>query len=126
MWMLTLAVCLLMNPTPGSHCCNCLPEGIKADSVVSTKIVRSSQGGRTIEKVTVEQKMRELRARCRNKKLVDSRGREIRFVTLEGCWGNPPADYQEILSKQREEIEKLKKRYTVVEMTCNPSGEQIP
>jgi hypothetical protein len=36
--------------------------------------------------------------------------------------GNPPADYQEILQRQREELEKLKKQYTVIEMTCNPEG----
>ena len=31
----------------------------------------------------------------------------------------------ELLEKQREEINKLKQEYTVIEMTCNPSGTPI-
>ncbi len=72
--------------------------------------------------VTVEQKLVELKARCRRGKLVDRSGKEIRFYRLAGCWGNPPADYREILERQRRELEKLKKRYTVIELTCNPDG----
>ena len=35
------------------------------------------------------------------------------------------AGAQEILRKQREEIDKLKQQYTVIEMTCNPSGAHL-
>ena len=68
-------------------------------------------------------KLKELSARCRKHKLVDARGREIRFYQLVGCWGNPPDDYQQQLERQAKELVKLRKRYRVIEMTCNPSGE---
>jgi hypothetical protein len=101
---------------------SCLPKGIKPTDIVSSQLVGSTQ---TLKKTTVEQKLIELKASCEKGKLVDAAGREIRFYRLEGCWGNPPADYQEILQKQSEELEKLRKQYTVIEMTCNSDGVQI-
>ena len=102
----------------------CLPPDIKlADVVEATS--RNFASGETsgIQKVTVEQKLRELKATCnKDNKLVDGNGRQIAFYHLTGCWGNPPYNYQEILQKQREELEKLKEQFTVIEMTCNPSG----
>jgi hypothetical protein len=44
---------------------------------------------------------------------------------MTGCWGNPPENYQQILDEQARKLAQLKKRYTVIEMTCNPSGELI-
>jgi hypothetical protein len=101
----------------------CLPEEIKPSDVVSSQPVGSSK---VVKKVTVKEKLIQLKASCKQGKLVDATGKEIRFFRLEGCWGNPPADYQEILQKQSEELEKLKKRYTLIEMTCNPKGVLIP
>jgi hypothetical protein len=101
----------------------CLPEEIKPSDVVSSRQIGSSK---VFKKVTVEEKLIQLKASCRKGKLVDTAGREIRFFRLEGCWGNPPADYQEILQKQSEELEKLRRRYTVIEITCNPDGVAIP
>ena len=100
----------------------CLPSDVKADEVVSIETVASKSGGQEEKKITVKQKLIELKARCKNGKLVDRSGKEIRFYRLTGCWGNPPADYQEILERQSKEIESLKKQYTVIEMTCNPTG----
>ena len=99
----------------------CLPKEIKPTDVVSTKIVQTKNGS-VVEKVTVEQKLIELNAYCENGKLVDGAGNEIYFYKLTGCWGNPPRNYQEILERQRAELEKLRKQYAVIEMTCNPSG----
>ena len=107
---------------PPTDRCSCLPTGIKCDSVVSATLAKP--GGK-VRKVTVEQKLRELRARCRKGKLIDATGREIYFYQLKGCWGNPPEDYQEILTRQNEELKNLRKRYRVIEMTCNPSGQLI-
>src|SRR6266481_484701 len=81
----------------------CLPDGIKPDTVVTSERVRSA-GGTTIRTVTVSQLLTKLRARCKKGKLVDGKGREIYFYRLIGCWGNPPADYQELLEKQRTEL----------------------
>lgn len=100
----------------------CLPEGIKQNDVVGHKTVTMRGGGTQVQKITVKQTLKNLGSRCVKGKLVDRRGREIRFVRIRGCWGNPPADYLEILAQQTREIEALKKRYTVIEMTCNPGG----
>lgn len=100
----------------------CLPSGIKVADVVSAQLAKP---GRTANKITVDQKLAEMKARCKRGRLVDASGKEIRFYRLTGCWGNPPADYQEILARQAEEIEKLKKQYTVIEMTCNPDPSQV-
>ena len=100
----------------------CLPSGVKPTDIVSVRYDPSRQAVKTI---TVEDKLTELKARCKKGKLVDAAGKEIYFFRMAGCWGNPPADYQEILEQQNKELEKLRKRYTVIEMTCNPDGVQI-
>ena len=105
----------------------CLPADIKLDDVVeatSRGVANGEASG--VKKVTVEQKLHELKATCnKGNKLVDANGKQIVFYHLTGCWGNPPFDYQDILRKQREELDKLKEQYTVIEMTCNPSGGPI-
>ena len=100
----------------------CLPAGIAATDVVSAQLLKSSN---TVKKTTVAQKLTELKARCKSGRLVDATGKQIYFCRLEGCWGNPPPDYQEILARQEKELKKLRKRYLVIEMTCNPEGVQI-
>lgn len=100
----------------------CLPKGTHLTDVVSSRVNKGALSAGPAEQVTVKEKLIEMKARCKKGKLVDSSGKQIVFYRLTGCWGNPPADYQEILERQRSEIEKLKRRYTVVEMTCNPSG----
>ena len=95
----------------------CLPPGIELSSVVSAQ----ATGGK-VSKVTVQQTLDQLGAACQNGLLVDSSGKEIYFYPLKGCWGNPPDNYQDILQKQRDELEKLKTQYNVIELTCNPSG----
>ena len=103
----------------------CLPEYVKPTDVVSTRLVQTD-GATLVEKITVEQKLTELKANCKNGKLVDAAGTEIYFYKLTGCWGNPPRNYQEMLQRQEAELAILRKQYTVIEMTCNPSGLPIP
>ena len=105
---------------------SCLPLNIVPTAVVSADLVSSRVTGDVIKKMTVQEKLRELNAHCRNGKLVDGAGREIYFYQLTGCWGMPPPDHDEILQKQAEELDTLRKRYTVIEMTCNPSGMPRP
>jgi hypothetical protein len=69
--------------------------------------------------VTLSQRLSQLGGRCRRGKLVDRKGREIR-VFDGACWGNPPADYLEILEEQRKTLIEMKKRYTVIEILCDP------
>ena len=104
----------------------CLPDGIKRTDVVSTQEVPSTKGRREFRRISVEQKLKDLRARCRRGKLIDASGTEIRFYKLAGCWGHPSDDDREVLDRQKQELAKLRKSYRVIEMTCNPSGEQIP
>ena len=112
-----------LSPLPAACTTNtdaCMPNGIQATDVVSS--LAAKPGGKVVT-VTVAQKLKALRARCRRGKLVDARGTEIRFYQLIGCWGNPPDDYQEQLERQAKELAKLRKRYHVIEMTCDSSGE---
>jgi hypothetical protein len=91
---------------------NCLPPGTQLDDIVS-------HGLKGRGSVTVEKKLAQLKARCRNGKLVDAKGREIRFFRMS-CWGNPPPDYLEIEQRENAELQKLQKRYTVIVFGCNP------
>jgi hypothetical protein len=125
-WLMILSF-MFLPPAPGAKpsCCACLPAGIQPADVVSYRGFnpRLKKGQQTI---TVEEKLASLKAHCKRGKLVDGSGRQIYFFRMAGCWGNPPEGYQEILEKQSRELIRLRKRYTVVEMTCNPSGVQIP
>ena len=93
----------------------CLQKDVKLDEVVT-----AGPGG--VKNVTVNDKLIALKAHCRRGMLVDRKGKRIYFYALKGCWGNPPAGYLTILERQNKEIAALKKRYTVVEMTCNSGG----
>lgn len=125
-WMVKLApvviFCASLSAAPSRRTPACLPEGIKSTDIVSARMIRSAEGKDRMEKITVGQKLRTMKARCQKGKLVDAEGKEIYFFRLQGCWGNPPADYQEILQQQQQQLDKLRQRYTVIEMTCNPEG----
>src|SRR6266536_222328 len=90
----------------------CLPKDVRADEEVGYKFK-----GRPA--VTLQNKLTEMNARCRRGRLVDSKGREIRFFRLS-CWGNPPDNYQEIRRREDADLANLKKRYTVIVFGCNP------
>jgi len=124
-WLILVSL-LFLTGTPGAKppCCQCLPKGIEPTDIVSYRAASLRQ--RIRQAITVEEKVASLKARCKRGKLVDASGKEIYFFRMTGCWGNPPDDYQETLEKQNRELIRLRKRYTVIEMTCNPSGQQIP
>ena len=124
LFVLTPAIFLFVNLllTAPQKFQACLPAGIAATDFVSAQLLRSSN---VVKKTTVAQKLTELKARCKKGKLVDASGREICFFRMAGCRGNPPSDYQEVLAQQDKQLEKLRKRYTVIEMTCNPDGVQV-
>ena len=94
---------------------DCLPETFTSDEVVSYRSV-----GRGKDKdITIKDKLNELKAKCQDGKLIDSKNREIKFFRIT-CFGNPPADYLEIEQKQQEELRRLQKQYTVIVIECNP------
>ena len=99
----------------------CLPDGIHLEEIVSgpSQKLDAKPG----KKTTVKQMLLRIKARCKKGKLVDETGREVYFYRLIGCWGNPPADYEEQLAKQQQELERLRKKYTVIEISCNQSGD---
>jgi hypothetical protein len=91
---------------------DCLPNDVRLDDVVSHS--KTTKGNVTVEKTLIQMK-----AQCRNRKLVDAKRREIRFFRLS-CWGNPPADYLEIQQRENSELQKLKRTYSVIVFTCDP------
>lgn len=115
------------NRPPQSPLAKCLPDGIRLGEVVEAAKAGNANGQpASSHQITVEQKLNDLKASCNSEnKLVDGNGRQIVFYHLTGCWGYPPPNYRELLQKQRGEIERLKQQYTVIEMTCNPSGAHI-
>lgn len=97
----------------------CMPAEIDLDNAVLIETGMGNQSAKA--KVTVRIRLAQLKARCKNAKLVDGRGRQIRFYNLIGCWGNPPADYEALLKQQAGEIKRLQKRYTVIQIPCAQS-----
>ena len=125
LYIFTVAACLAfvaLLASPGfAQKYPCLPSDVKTDSVVSI-VTKPSPRGDTFTRIIVGQTLQKLKAKCYRGKLIDGKKKEIRFFYLQGCWGNPPEGYMEILDAQTKEIANLKKRYTVVEMTCNSDG----
>ena len=119
---LTALSALSAAPTCANRTDDCLPPGIQLTDIVSVQTVKPGVHSKVVA-VTVDQKLKDLRARCRKGKLVDAKGTEIRFYQMIGCWGNPPDDYQEQLARQTKELANLRKRYSVIEMTCDSSGD---
>lgn len=93
----------------------CLPEGFMLTDIVA---YRNGQNGKE-ENLTIKDKLLELKAECRAGKLIDTNKKEIKFFRL-ACFGNPPADYEEIMQKQQEELRRLEQQYTVIILECNP------
>ena len=98
------------QPTPKQL--RCLPKDVGTDD-----IVEHEPGSKT--KVTVGRKLGAMNARCHKGKLLDRKGREIRFFHIS-CWGNPPPDYLEIQRREQAELAKLKQRYTMIVLGCDP------
>lgn len=118
--LLASLFCYSLPAGHGEDVAGCVPSGIDLKSVVAMDAPQPStrMGAR---KTTVKQRLSQLKARCKRGKLLDGKGRQIYFYSLIGCWGNPPADYLELLNHQEQEIQRLKKRYTVIQIPCAQS-----
>jgi hypothetical protein len=93
----------------------CLPDAFDVDEIIA---YRTSSNGKEVT-VKLKDKLIELKASCRDGRLVDHHQREIKLFRL-ACFGNPPADYDEIEQRQQQELSRLKKQYTVIIIECNP------
>ena len=118
-FVLSLALLTPVSGAKSNRLASCLPEGVK----LSSEILEQSDGSTSARgrPKTVASKLAQLRARCKNRKLVSRNGKEIRIVQLIGCWGNPPEDYQEQMNRQRRDIEELRKKYVVIQIPCSPN-----
>lgn len=110
---------LTISVSARAHSYTCLPTDIKADETVRVVEVPSRSGDVVMKTITVANSLKSIKAKCVKGKLVDGRKKQVKFFRIEGCWGNPPADYQEIQVRQRQELAALKRKYTVIEMSCN-------
>src|SRR5258708_862619 len=81
--------------TSSSEFQKCLPADIKLNDVCSITGTKKS---------TVQDKLTELDAKCEKGKLKSAKGRPIAFYKMQGCWGNPPADYRQIMAEQQRKI----------------------
>ena len=97
----------------------CLPSNITEDIVV--RVVQRP----VVKKISVRQTLKDLKVKCSRGRLIDGKKREIKFYSVVGCWGNPPEDYLEIQRRQRRELAELKSKFTVVELSCDVSGEPL-
>jgi hypothetical protein len=108
-----LFVILFLSGAGFAQTYSCLPKDLKGTTLVS-------------KDKTVKQTLKTMKAKCSKGKLVDAKNREIRFYNLQGCWGNPPQDYLEIVENQQKELADLKKKYRVIEISCNTGDFNIP
>jgi hypothetical protein len=112
-WLLALVLAVASpQPANGPRFAACMPAEVRLDELVSA---RSTGTGAPL---TVGDQLSRLGARCRGRTLVTRTGRQIRLYRLLGCWGNPPADYQQQLARQRRELLRLRRAFTVVEIPC--------
>ena len=102
----------VITSSSGPQNFSCLPKDVRHDETLFYGL----KGRGT---VTVEEKLLQLKARCRRGRLVDAKGREIRFFR-QSCWGNPPPDYLEVEARKNRELKQLQKRFTVLVFTCDP------
>ena len=92
---------------------NCLPEGTSLTDIVHYGINGQSN-------TTVNDELRALKAVCLGKKglLISLKtGRRIYFFH-PSCWGNPPADYLEIVKREQAQLTKMQRVGTVIVFTC--------
>ena len=105
-----------------AHTYPCLTSDVKETDISEVRIDTTKDGKPITEKITVRDVLKKLKAGCVRGKLVDGKGKEIRFYFVHNCWGNPPEDYLERLEKQRKDLENLQRQFTVIQMTCNPTA----
>jgi hypothetical protein len=98
-----------------------LPDSIKPD----TKIRKDTKNDKgevvTFEVITAEQRLKELKAGYEGEKLVDGKGREIKFFEPLCRGVSQGFEEDEKARKEKEkELAELEKKYTVIVLYCDP------
>jgi hypothetical protein len=98
-----------------------LPPNIMLETEVRKDVLNAKKEVVSVEVTTVEKRLNELRARYKKNKLVDAKGREIRFFEplCRGVSRGIDEDEQDQREKDKE-LTELKKKFTVVVLYCDP------
>lgn len=98
-----------------------LPDNITPETEVLKEIKNEKGEVVSSKKTTAENLLTEMKASYRDGKLVDEKGKEIRFFQPD-CVGTSRADDedQRIQDEKRAELAELKKKYTVISVYCDP------
>jgi len=97
-----------------------LPENIKPETEVRRDTKNDKGEVTSTETTTVEKRLNELKARYEKDKLVDEKGREIRFFEPL-CRGVSAGEEQDEIDRKAKEKElaELEKKYTVIVLNCD-------
>lgn len=98
-----------------------LPEGIRPETEVTTDVKNDKGEVVSYEITTVEKRLNEMKARYKDDKLVDEKGKEIRFFEplCRGVSRGIEGDEEDRQAKEKE-LAELKKKYTVIILYCDP------
>jgi hypothetical protein len=111
-----------LSPADREAITKCLPSGIRLDTIAS------AYGPE--DKITVEQELAKLGAIAgKDGKLHDKSGREIAFYHEPAEQGTPwGPDHLKTWNEESGQVpeEELRKKYTVITLTGNPSGIPVP
>lgn len=106
---------------------NWRPEHLPADVKPETRVridAKNDKGEITSTEVTTAEKtLNGLKARFENSKLVDGKGREIRFFAplCRGVSQGPEEDEAARKAKEKE-LSELEKKFTVIVLYCDPAS----
>jgi len=115
--LIAILWCGALPTSPGAGAGNCVPKDVDLNSLVVSEVNKPTSKS-SAGQITVIQRLNQLKARCKKGKLVDGKNRPIYLYPMIGCWGNPPDNYLDMLRQQDEEIQRLKKKYVVVQISC--------
>jgi hypothetical protein len=115
--LIAILWCAASATSSGTDVGRCVPKDVDLNSLVVSEVSKPTHKS-IANQVTVKQRLNQLKARCKRGKLVDGKNRPIYLYPMIGCWGNPPDNYLDMLRQQDEEIQRLKKKYVVIQISC--------
>lgn len=99
-----------------------LPDNIEPQTKVRKDVKNDKGEIVSTEIVTVEQRLKDLGAKYKNEKLIDNKGKEIRFFEpfCRGASENFEED-QKARKEKEKELAELEKNYNVIVLYCDPT-----